>query len=421
LGTLASVVGVDYYVHDRFQRDDWEHREFVHQMLINHAVARVPVLSEMQGGIWHGWHYASGVIHAEHYPLMALSALLAGAVGWNWYMLADRENWSMSPLNAHGYARPELLSVFAQLTDLIHTLEPAALEKLTPLAMSVNPLDRSSEIGGFKDPVAAALYGAGLDYVVYETSSGQHTRPVIFYGGGDWLPLAHQVHLREAVEAGAHLVCFDQIPLLDEHLNPCNALNVPVPDGVLHGGAVTLETLGGQATRAERLLLYDAGTLTREGWQALTVTRALDTADYHAEEGRIHFHLSVGQRLTVGCHRRRGQGSITVLGVPPSASAIRAALAWRNVRPACAAEISNVQTALFRHTESPDRFVLIAVHTGDNPTQARVIVDAALLGARCYQARDVLSGHTQVMESAPALTVTLPARGGGAWVLTPLD
>src|SRR5690606_26087486 len=67
----------------------------------------------------------------------------------------------------------------------------------------------------------------------------------------------------------------------------------------------------------------------------------------------------IGRRWTVGYRVRRGAGSVTVLGVEPSATVLRAAAGRLGAAPASEAELPGVTTAVYERTDGA-RF-LVAV------------------------------------------------------------
>ena len=71
--------------------------------------------------------------------LTGLSALQAGhRLARNWYMLAARDNWYMSPITELGRFRPELSPAFAEMARLFRELDPPSLHKVTDTAATFN-------------------------------------------------------------------------------------------------------------------------------------------------------------------------------------------------------------------------------------------------------------------------------------------
>jgi beta-galactosidase len=415
LAASSAFTGVDYYAQNEFRRDSWEHREYVHQLRYLCAVSPLPVITELQAGIWHGWHYASGVLSARHYRLMAISALLAGVAGWNWYMLVNRDNWYMSPINEKGDAHPELFATFKGLVDLYHALAPGTLEKVTHTAFTLNILDRTSEIGGFRDPLRDALAQADVDYEVFDLNSGNIEKPLLLYSGGRWLAHDAQQRLLAYVEGGGTLVFFDQLPVLDERMDHLNLLTLREPDGIREGGRITL-ALGEHTTVEVPSWVFSYDSVGDA--EPLYAERLLET-DGVLEEEHLHFALSVGERVIVGYSDQRGMGKILVLGQPPTPTLLRALHSWLGVAIPCCTETTGMMTALFRRG---DVFYLIAVNNSDAQTACGIQLNSALFMTSEYRARTLPDGEAWTLYPAREgqIVVTLPAKEGVVIEISPL-
>jgi hypothetical protein len=80
--------------------------------------------------------------------MICISALQAGAAGWNWYMLVNRDNWYQSPINEWGRTKPGLFSAFQQITSLFNKVDPTTLKRLTQTAITFDPLQRATDRPG---------------------------------------------------------------------------------------------------------------------------------------------------------------------------------------------------------------------------------------------------------------------------------
>lgn len=429
--------GPDYYAVNEFRRDSWEHREFLHLLRYARTYGALPLIPEFQAGNWHGWHYHSGVLTPAHYWLAALSALLAGIAGWNWYMLVNRDNWYMAPINEYGRAHPELVAVFKRIVDLFRTVDPPALEKLTHTGIALDVLDRSSEIGGFRDPVTDALYAADIDYECYDAATGEIARPVLFFAGGRWLDRDAQARLLVYVEAGGHLVFFQNLPQYDAQLNPANDLGLHAPDGVREGAPVRV-CLG---DRRNPHVEDDANGCPGDYLHAVTLTPAT-VFEYDAPPGipiraerlrsgaqmlgeeAIHHDLLTGTVCTVGYHERRGAGTITVLGLPPAPEIVAGVLRWLAIPIPSRARAPHISTALF--ARGADR-VLIAVNNGAHDQHTLIDLEPSRFEDAIYRVDEVApaddSGGAPLLvrnlHRAPVIPLAIPAKGGRALVITP--
>ncbi len=383
----------------------------MHLLRYTRAITSMPIIPEFQAGSWHGWHYVTGTVGPRHYRLAGVGALLAGIVGWNWYMLVNRDNWYMSPINESGYLRPELAEVFRWLVEVYDAIDPPTLKKLTPVSVTLVPLDRSSEIGGFDDLMRRALYHADVDYECYDPGVGGQAGSLLLYSGGRWLAADAQQRLLDLVEAGRHLVLFDKLPVLDDRLNPLNTLGLQEPDGVLLG-AVALD-LDGEPVACEGGTFFTYSTVPGVPIYA----ERQREAGYFAEEQRTHFHRQVGQRIISGYQIKRGQGTITVLGVPPSPDLIHALLRRFDLPPDCHTDAPLVTTALFQRGTD---IYLMAVNNGDLAVHTTVSLRAGLID-ETYRAHDLLSGAIVAPLNAVTIALHVPAKGGTILHIHPKD
>lgn len=417
LESHADISGIDYYSHNEFTRDSWEHAEFLHLLRYLRVYAALPFISEFQAGIWHGWHTITGVLTPRHYQLAAISALLAGVAGWNWYMLVNRDNWYMSPINEWGRDRPELLSIFQRLVALFHAVDPPSLTKLTQTAVALDILDRSSEIGGFDDPLRTACYEADLDYECFDLATGAIAKPLLLYSSHRWLSAEAQQRLRDYVETGGHLVFFDQLPVQDERLRPCNLLNLRElrePDGILGSVSAAIEFRGHiYAITAPHLFRYE----TVPG-EPLIAQRRVDT--YPSREQRLHFTLPHGLHYQVGYHERRGAGTITVLGLPPSAELVRSIHAWFNVPFYSRARLPGVSTALYQRDRSPSLYLMV-VNNRHDPIETSVELWEGSLQAQRYHVHDLWADAAWEIDlRAGNLRLALSGKSGTVLRLDPV-
>jgi hypothetical protein len=353
--------------------------------------APLAYIPEFEAGIWHGWHARIGILGADQYRLIGLSALLAGAAGWGWYMLVNRDNWYMSPIDELGRARPDLAAEFSALVRVFRTMDPPGLEKVTSTAVAMDVLQLAASVGESPgEAVLEALYQADVDYECFDVDTGHIEKPLLFYAGMDWLGEAAQRRLLEYVERGGTLVLLQTVPLRDERMRPLSVLGLQPPAGVTTGGPL-LVTLGTEQVTCHSEYL---------GWYTDTpgdriVAEQQALAPRTQQGSDRHLELPAGERYVVGYREQRGRGSIVSLGVDPSPELVLAIYRWLDVPVACRAEVPHVSTALFQ-SESGTRY-LVVVNTADEDRECRIELDCP-----CQQATDLFSGTT-----APADTAVL--------------
>jgi beta-galactosidase len=120
LADLADFYGIDPYPTNECRSD---FRYFRERLRLLRAVTPNLYLAEFGSGIWHGM--PDRQYTPDHYRLTALTALASGVKGWNWYMLADRDNWHGAPINERGVVRPELGDAFRDAVGWFEQLRHA--------------------------------------------------------------------------------------------------------------------------------------------------------------------------------------------------------------------------------------------------------------------------------------------------------
>lgn len=402
---IAGLAGPDIYPSREFALRHQEHRHLLEAVRYTRTYSKLPYIPEFEAGIWHDWLADVGTLPPNHYRLMALSALLAGAAGWNWYMLVNRDNWTQSPINEWGRTRPDLFAAFRQITDLYRAIDPPALLKQVHTAVTFDPLQRGTERPGRL--LLHSLYEADIDYEFWDVSRSATDAPLALYAGGPWLDEAGQRRLVEYIESGGHLICLGAYPHYDEHLRPLNLLAIPAPDGLLTGGAATL-----------RLSLFD-GQIIESPWLGHyatvpgqpVVAERLPLVSLSSEELALQFNLQAGTRYTIGFTQARGQGRLTVIHLQPTPEALLALHRWAGVPLICRSRTPGVNTAFFRRGEEA---VLIAVNPGDEAKAAEIELEPGLLAEGRWLIQNLTGGQSTpvAFPAASTLTVPLPRKDG---------
>jgi hypothetical protein len=397
----VDFVGPDVYPTAELRAEPAEHRRMLERLRFTRTYAPLPYIPEFESGIWHGWHERVGALGPNHYRLICLSALLAGVAGWGWYMLANRDNWYMSPIDELGRARPDLAGEFASIVRVFRALDPPSLEKVTDTAVAVDVLALGARVHGPPgEALLEALYRADVDYECFDVETGRLARRLLVHAGADWLSMSAQQRLLDyVVEDGGILVFTQAWPVRDEHLRPLNLLGLRAPDGVLRDD------------HRRPLALLGAECLSPvTGWYAETPGEPI-VAERLPERGGEqqgldwHARVPVGQRITVGYREQRGRGSIVCLAVQPSAELVLGVHRWLEVPIASRATTPHVSTALFRATGGGH--VLIAVNNGDEDRVASIE-----LSRQADTATDLFSGDCWPVGGS--LGVRLPRKSGTA-------
>ena len=94
------------------------------------------------------------------------------------------------------------------------------------------------------------------------------------------------------------------------------------------------------------------------------------------EELSLQMGLQAGAQYTIGYTAERGRGSLTILGLSPSADLLLALHENLSLHAPTRSLTPHISTALFRRDQE---FYLIAVNNGEQTTIADVILDHNLL------------------------------------------
>ncbi len=377
---IGDLVGSDIYPSREYLYRAGEQRHLLEAVRYARTFSKVPYVAEFEAGIWHDWLDDVGTFTPNHYRLICYGALLAGAAGWNWYMLVNRDNWYQSPINEWGRIRPPLFNAFKGITTLFETLDPTTLEKISDSALTFNPLQRSTVRPG--QDLLLSFYDADIDYEFFDTDGNLTDKPIAFYAGGSWLSERGQRRLLAYIERGGHLVCIGVSPIQDEHLRPLNLLDIAEPDGIISGalGKATLKLFGQYTVESAWWHNYDDAV-----GEPITIER-LSYLNQPSEELALQFSLQEGLRYTVGYSVERMQGRITVIGLQATPALLLALHDHFGVTVACRSRVSGVSSALFRRGED---FYVIATNDGNEAKATLFEIAAGVMAAGRWQVENL--------------------------------
>jgi hypothetical protein len=405
LQTACDLVGPDVYPTARIAADPVEHRQVLDAIRYARSYAPLAFIPEFESGIWHGWHKRVGMLPATHYALIGHAVLQAGASGWNWYMLVNRDNWYMSPINELGDPRPDLAPVFGDLVCLFRELDPPSLAKMVDTAVTVDPLDRAANLaGGTAEVVLQALHSADIDYEFFDIETARLARPLVLYAGASWLSPLGQRHLVDYVEGGGTLVFFQTLPVADAAQQPLNLLGLRLPDGVTTAAdpqRIRLE-LGDHPVELSSAAVYAYSAVPGTPLHAERIAPRPPSQ----EGGYAHVQLPIGQRVVVGYLEARGPGRVVVLGVAPTPDLLVALHAWLGVRVPSRAGSPAIHSALF--ARRTDHF-LVLTNTAEHAVNARIQLD---IDAACVAGRALRTDREFEVTNGSVLTAEVPPRSG---------
>ena len=376
----CDLVGPDVYPTARLSHAPDEHRRVLEAVQYARRVAPLAFIPEFEAGIWHGWHTDIGAPSGAHYRFLALTALQAGAHGWNWYMLVNRDNWYMSPLNELGRARLDLAPAFESIVGEFRALAPSRLAKLTHTAVTFDALERAAQPeSAQRNTLQNALYAADIDFEFFDVDvdsgggGGGFETPLLLYASGHWLKRTAQQRLREFVEqGGGTLVFFQTLPLADQTLARCNGLDLAEPSGTTTARAPQRIQL---ALGDERVTLSSpaVSVYQRPPGEPIVAERVAPMPPTQ-EGGALHVQLPVGERLICGYVEARGAGRLIVLGVGPTPELLVALHRWLEVRIPSRFGSPGLTSAVFKRGDE-----LVAICTNvtdfDGPTTLSLDVE----------------------------------------------
>jgi beta-galactosidase len=387
---VCDLTGIDLYLESEFSAEASSHRKMMDKIRLLRTVSPLPFVAEFQSGIWHYQHYKTGVLTPNHYRLLCVSALLAGIQGWNWYMLVNRDNWYMSPIDEWGRERGELFSVFAQMVRIFNHIKPSELKKITDLSVTFHPIHHATKTLPKESALLNSLYETGMDYECFDPRLAKIEKPVMFYSGAQWLDQASQEHLNDYVQRGGHLVVFRDYPRKDDQFENLNLLGLADPDGVLYEFKKKISIRLGK----------EHVTLVSSVGHFLQPPRKPIWAEI---EG-------VGKKQ-IGYELTKGQGTVLHLSLDPSPEMLLAVLRYYQATIAARSLTTQVQCALY---SKGGQHYLIVTNNGNEDKEAVIELDSKIFKKKKFQAKELIFQHPVKMfhDHQWFLTLSVPRKDG---------
>ena len=129
LSKVVDLISVDAYPSNEFpdrnvsSGEALGHRRLEEVFKHLRTYEETSYIAEFECGIGHGLHYYSGVLFPNHFVMTNLTAVQAGIQALNWYMLVNRDNWMMCPINEWGRKQGELFDVFQEFTRIYKEID----------------------------------------------------------------------------------------------------------------------------------------------------------------------------------------------------------------------------------------------------------------------------------------------------------
>ena len=394
---VCDLTGIDLYPLAELSEDCFEHRKITDKVRYLRSTSKLPFVAEFASGVWHARHYETGVLTPNHYRLLVLSAILGGAVGWNWYMLVNRDNWYMSPINEWGRVRGELFQVFKDMVRIYKKMQPPTLTKLTNVAVTLIPIQHAARTATHNSPILIQLYDADVDYDLYDPRLPPPHQPILFYSGNQWLETQGHKNLRKYVENGGTLVAFRDYPRKDDHFRSMSLTGFEDPQRILF--------------EFKRQFKFRLGPSR----PVLEVNSSVFSfGDVPGE--KIIADLGTYGKHTIGYLKSIGKGTILHLGIEPSRDVVVEILRYLKIKTACYSPTRDIKTALFRRGKF---FYLVAVNNGDEDKSANVNLTALERFKGLVDITDLETGETKrcPYERRSPFTMELPRKNGKVFQL----
>lgn len=393
--SVSDMVGIDLYPTNEFGEDAFEQRKTMDKIRYLRGISKLAYIAEFGSGVWHNRHYETGVLTPNHYRLSAITALAGGVVGWNWYMLVNRDNWYMSPINEWGRVHQELYDVFKQLVRLFRDLDPPSLTRLSEIAVTYNPIQYAARTFSHNASILHTLYQCDIDYELYDPRSGPCPKKVLFYAGNQWLEASSQRNLRRFVESGGTLIAFRDYPRKDDRFQACSIVGFEDPKSILFEFKKKF-TLQLAASRPKIEIVSSIYRFEPSGSKPI-----------YADLGNFGKHA-------VGYIKRIGKGKIIHLGIEPTRELVLEILKFLNVTLWAYTPTVDINTMLFKRGS---RFYLLVTNNGDEDKSANIQLSSFVFRGKRLMLRDLLASEKKgpVTERRHPFSVDIPRKDGRAF------
>ena len=397
--SVADMIGVDLYPSSELAEDELEQRKMIDKIRFLKNASRISYIAEFAAGVWHARHYETGVLTPNHYRLITLSAILGGVCGWNWYMLVNRDNWYMSPINEWGRIRGELYEVFKQLVSVFRQMHPPSLKKLTDVGVTFNPIQYAARTLSARSPVLVALYESDVDYNLYDPRTMSCECKVLFYSGNQWLEEQAQRNLRDYVEMGGILIAFRDYPRKDDNFRHTSMIGFEDPQSVLF------------EFKKQFLLQIKPGRP-----KIKLVSSVYTFPDARGE--KITADFGTYGKHTIGYIKKVGKGRIVHVGVDPTRELVLELLNYLKVGLVSYSPTRDIKTALFNRG---NRHYLVVTNNGTEAKSASIHLPALEKFKGRMTVRDLITGQKEIysFERRRPFTADFDRKDGRVFEFTP--
>ncbi|MEI8245871.1 MAG: beta-galactosidase [Lentisphaerota bacterium] len=282
-----------------------------------------------------------GIPKGTHPAFTALTCMAYGMKGFAYYMIVNRDNWTMAPINEWGFPTP-LFDTYREIIAIARKLDPSSNQNCCEISLLADKAHRITDDGNYKD-VFSTLFENDLDFELFDPGAARQPRTkCLIYGGSERLARKHQETLLDFVRQGGKVIFFSRMPVEDDTGRPCNLLDLPLP-AAIRPVATPLDISCGRhmAHLSKRghcgyrihVFHYDVGAIADgEPIKARQISNVLAIPGgdgvYNTQET---VQKDERTKAVIGFTRKIGKGEIAVAGVNPSPSLLNLLLTHMDI------------------------------------------------------------------------------------------
>jgi len=408
---IADLFGTDIYPVKEFSGSADEQRKTMDSIRYLRTFSDYPYIAEFECGVWHGAHYERGIIPPNHYRLICFSVLQAGVMGWNWYMLVNRDNWYMCPINEWGRKRLDLFPVFKNIVDIYKEMQPSKCQKLTDVSATFEILQSALDPAKTDEPVLKALYQADIEYEFFDLNTDSVRKPILFYANEQFLSSSCQEKLLEYVESGGILVFFQRFPKMDENFKPLNKLGIVEPEEILEPHSVEINLGKKSCKTVSPLFVYDDVPGKK------IIAKVFVSPDLIYEEDINFEKLVIDKEYTIGYIQKIKKGTIVVLGVKPTPEIIKFLLNYFDIPVYSNSQTPGVTSSIFKKDK---KYFLVVTNNSEESKHARILLNRKLFSGRIWKIKDLVTGEENKLKNIEEILLFVPRKDGKVVEILPL-
>ena len=422
LDKVVDCAGIDLYPARYFKGDKkYAHgredvfKSTVESLKLVKAQIGYAYCPEFSAGLPNAWLRVMGVVADNHPVYVGLTCLAYGLKGMAYYMLVNRDNWSLSPIDELGHPTP-LFNAYKEVIDVAKRVDPPSMENLCDISLLADKAHRIGECGNYHD-LFNVFVEADIDFELFDPDAREAPRTkCLVYAGSERLSRGHQEKLKRFVEKGGKVLFFSRFPHFDETGRPCNVLGIPAPAGIrpistpvnisCRGKIAYLEKHGHCGHGIHVFHYEDNGIM---GGIPITTVQlgkylAIPGGDCVFQTGK---HQTAEKKITIGFIKKLGKGEFAVAGINPSPALLSLLMKDMDVPYYCRSYEPDILTTI--HRKKGGKLVLFVINRNAKAAAATAHLDTEKLGiARNgeYEIKDVRKGTAEHRKGAQLSQLT---------------